>query len=206
MPVIIGVTLDVSLHGVRGHHDDVVAMMSRPDPGHLRAGLVSDETNLPRLPRQRRADQVFSKDKADPIAVALDTLTGIGPILGLTIRRKWATSRASRAAPSWPVTPAWCRGWMPAPIDIGLAESRGKAHPGSMGVHRSGDAHGASVGPDGSVGTSARVRKGAGKARVACARVLCDDIVAVAQGGLTPLHERALLNHVTRHCGASSFE
>jgi len=125
---IIGVTLDVSLHGVRGHHDDVVAMMSRPDPVISEPVWFPDETNYRACHGSGAQIQVFQQGQGGSIAVALDTLTGIGPILGLQFGAKWATSRASRAAPSWPVTPAWCRGWMPAPIDIGLAESRGKAH------------------------------------------------------------------------------
>lgn len=126
------------------------------------------------------ADTVVKQHAAaDPIAVALATLTGIGPVLGLTIRAEVGDIARFRNGPAL----ASYAGVVPR-----VDRSAGHAYHGR--ITREGSpwlrwalveaAMHAIKRPD-ATGRWARrlaIRKGAFKARVALARVLCDDVVA----------------------------
>lgn len=128
----------------------------------------------------RAADaDVKQRAAADPIAVALDALVGIGPVMALTIRAEVGDILRFPRGPSL----ACYAGLVPR-VD------RSADHVYHGRITRDGSpwlrwalvhaAMHAMKRPDG-IGRWARrlaVRKGANKARVALARVLCDEVVA----------------------------
>jgi len=128
---------------------------------------------------------LMTRAQADPIAVALDTLTGIGPILGLTIRAEVGDiARFARGAEL-----ASYAGLVPR-VDASADRYRTgritrQGSPWLRWAFIEAAMH--TVRRQDRTGRWARrlaLRKGAGKARVACARVLCDDIVAVWPKGV----------------------
>lgn len=141
---------------------------------------------LERLYRAIHADaqaadrEAKQRAAADPIAVALDTLVGVGPVLALTIRAEVGAIARFRRGPEL----ASYAGLVPR-VDSTADRYR------SGRITREGSpwlrwalveaAMHAMKRPD-ATGRWARrlaVRKGGNKARVALARRLCDDIVAV---------------------------
>ena len=124
--------------------------------------------------------EVKQRAAADPIAVALDALVGIGPVMALTIRAEVGDIARFPRGPAL----ACYAGVVPRVDRSATHVYHGRiTREGSpwlrwalveAGMH-------AIKRPD-AVGRWARrlaVRKGAAKARVALARVLCDDIVSV---------------------------
>ena len=73
---------------------------------------------------------ITARAAADPIATALDTIVGIGPVLALTIP---ATSSGSRVGRRSPATRVWCRASTRVRAGIGVAASRAKDRRGSAG-------------------------------------------------------------------------
>jgi transposase len=146
------------------------------------------ERQLRRLERLYRAihddavaaeTEVKQRAAADPIAVALATLTGIGPVLALTIRAEVGDIARFTGGPAL----ASYAGLVPR-----VERSADRAYHGRITKQGSPWLRWALVSaamhamkrPD-ATGRWARrlaVRKGVYKARVALARVLCDDIVA----------------------------
>ena len=128
----------------------------------------------------RAADaEVKQRAAADPIAVALDAMVGIGPVMALTIRAEVGEIQRFPRGPSL----ACYAGLVPR-------VERSADHVYHGRITRDGSpwlrwalvhaAMHAMKRPDG-IGRWARrlaVRKGANKARVALARVLCDEVVA----------------------------
>jgi transposase len=146
------------------------------------------DRTLPRLERLSRevhtdaqaADaEVKQRAVADPIAVALDALVGIGPVLALTMRAEIGTIDRFRRGPAL----ASYAGLVPRVdrsadrVDHGRSTRDGS--PWMRWALVEAALH-AMKRPD-ETGRWARrlaVRKGVAKARVALARVLCDEIVA----------------------------
>jgi transposase len=122
--------------------------------------------------------EVKQRARTDPIAVALDGLVGIGPVMALTLRAEIGDIDRFRRGPE----PASYAGVVPR-----VESSADRVYHGRITREGSPWLRWALVGaavhaikrPDG-VGRWARrlaVRKGIAKARVALARVLCDEIV-----------------------------
>jgi transposase len=151
----------------------------------LRPDATRSLRRLERLYRAIHADaqaaNVEARDRAmaDPIAVALDELVGIGPVLALTIRAEVGDIARFGRGPAL----ASYAGLVPR-----VESSADRVYHGR--ITRDGSpwlrwalveaARHAIKRPD-AIGRWARrlaVRKGIAKARVALARVLCDDIVA----------------------------
>jgi transposase len=140
---------------------------------------------LERLYREVHADahaadaELHHRAAADPIAVALTGLTGIGPVLAVTLRAEIGDIARFRRGPEL----ACYAGVVPR-----VERSADRQYHGR--ITRQGspwlrwalvEAAGHAMKRQDGVGRWARrlaVRKGAMKARVALARVLCDDVVA----------------------------
>jgi transposase len=123
--------------------------------------------------------QVRAQAAADPVAVALDTLVGIGPVIALTIRAEVGditrfprgAALASYAGLVPRVERSADHGWSGRITREGSPWLRWALVEAAMHAIKRRDR----------IGCWARrltVRKGTYKARVALARVLCDDIVA----------------------------
>jgi transposase len=122
---------------------------------------------------------VVAQAAADPIAVALDTLVGIGPVLALSIRAEVGDIRRFPRGPEL----ASYAGLVPrVERSAGHAWSGRITHEGSPWLRWAlVEAAMHAIKRHDRVGHWARrltVRKGPYKARVALARVLCDDVVA----------------------------
>ena len=140
---------------------------------------------LERLYREVHADaqaadaELKQRAAADPIAVALTGLTGIGPVLAVTLRAEIGEITRFRRGPEL----ACYAGVVPR-----VDRSADRTYHGR--ITREGspwlrwalvEAAGHAMKRPDSVGRWARrlaIRKGAMKARVALARVLCDDVIA----------------------------
>lgn len=141
---------------------------------------------LERLYRAVHADaqaadaEVKQRAASDPIAVALDGMTGIGPVLALTIRAEVGDIARFHRGPAL----ASYAGLVPR-----VARSADRVYAGRITREGSPWLRWALVAAamhamkrQDATGRWARrlaVRKGANKARVALARVLCDDVVAL---------------------------
>ena len=154
---------------------------------HVQLAPEADRTlrRLVRLYRAVHADavaaeaEVITRAGTDPIAVALDTMTGVGPVLGLTLRAEIGDiARFPRGAAL-----ACYAGLVPR-------VERSADHVYHGRITRQGspwlrwalvEVAGHAIKRADVTGRWARrlaVKKGIAKARVALARVLCDDVVA----------------------------
>jgi len=145
---------------------------------------------LERLYRAVHADaqaadgEVRERATADPIAVRLDTLVGVGPIIALTVRAEIGEGARFRSGPAL----ASYAGLVPR-----VDSSAGRVYHGR--ITRAGspwlrwalvEAARHAMRRDDARGRWARrlaVRKGINKARVALARVLCDEVIRTWPAG-----------------------